>query len=82
MTNKKFRIIIVGDLDYNDLVADIYFEDYLVAMLTQEEGFENLKILIYPPKNAEAWDFRFDELQEAMMHAKNRLWDLRLMPEE
>ena len=40
MINKKIRIDILGDLEYDDLVADIYFEDQIVAMLTQEFGFE------------------------------------------
>lgn len=44
MINKKFRVDIVGDLEYKDLIADIYFEDPIVAMLTQEFGFENMEI--------------------------------------
>ena len=42
MISKNFRVDIVGDLDYEDLVADIYFKDQFVAMLTQFLIFQNL----------------------------------------
>lgn len=82
MINEKFRIDIFGDLDYEDLVADVYFEDKILVVLTQEEGFQNLRIRIYPPKDVEFWDFRFDEFEDIINRAKNRLWDLRKMPED
>lgn len=77
MMNEKFRTDIVGDLDYEDLIADIYFEDQILAVLTQEEGFENIRIRIYPPKDKEFWDFRLDEFQNVINRARNRLWELR-----
>ena len=82
MINEKFRIDIVGDLDYEDLIADIYFEDQILAVFTQEDGFQNLKIQIYPPKNQEFWDFRFDEFENVVQYAKKRLWDLRKISED
>ena len=82
MINKEFRTDIVGDLDYEDLIADIYFNDQILAVLSQEEGFQNLRIRICPPKNKEFWDFRFDEFVNVINHAKKRLWDLRKMPED
>ncbi len=82
MINEKFRTDILGDLDYEDLVADIYFEDEILAVLTQEEGFENLRIRLYPPINKEFWDFRFDEFDEVIQFAKKRLWELRKIPED
>jgi hypothetical protein len=82
MINKKFRIDIVGALDYEDFIADIYYEDRPLAILTQEEGFVNMRISILPPKGAEHWDFRFDEFEAAINHAKKRLWELRVIPED
>ena len=82
MISKNFRVDIVGDLDYEDLVADIYFKDQFVAMLTQEKGFEKLEIEIHPPKNQEKWLFKFSEFEEALQHAKLRLWKLRKLPED
>ena len=52
MKNSNFRVNILGDLEYEDLVADIYFNDESVAMLSQEKGFENLEIEIYSPQKS------------------------------
>ncbi len=82
MIFRKFRVDIVGDLDYEDLIADIYYENQFVAMLTQENGFENLEIEIHPPQNQKSWVFSFAEFDEAIQYAKNRLWELRKRPEE
>ncbi len=75
--NTKFELSVGGDIDFKDLVADIGFENNLVALLTQEEGFENLRIRIYPPKDGEFWDFRFDQFQEIINRAKQRLGEFR-----
>lgn len=45
----KFKILISSDIDYDELCAEIFFEDQFVGILTQEKGFKNLKIEIYPP---------------------------------
>lgn len=70
-----------SDVEFEDLIADIGFENNLVAILTQEEEFQNLRIRIYPPKNKKFWDFRFDEFENIMLQAKKRLWELRKIPE-
>ena len=73
---------VASDVDFEDLIADIGFDDKLVALLTQEDGFENLRIRLYPPKDREYWEFRFDEFQNVILKAKNRLWELRRQPEK
>ena len=78
----KFRTLISSDLDYEDLCAEIYFEEQFVAMLTQEQGFENLEIEIHSPPNQKFWTFKFSEFEEAVQHAKCRLLELQKMPEE
>ena len=77
MINKKFRIEIVGDIDYEDLVADIYFEDQFLLMLSQEKGFENMQIEINTKQNQKLLVFKLSEFEEAINFAKNRLWELR-----
>lgn len=77
MTEKNFEYSVASDTDFEDLIADIGFEDNLVALLTQEEGYENLRIRIFPPKDEEFWDFKFDEFEEVIHKAKKRLWELR-----
>jgi hypothetical protein len=68
-------------VDFEDLIADIGFEDNLVAILTQEDGYQNLRIRIYPPKDKEFWDFKLDELENVIQRAKKRLWELRKQPD-
>lgn len=82
MIKKNFRIDIVGDLEYEDLIADIYFDDEIVAMLTQEFGYDNMEIEIYRPKNQDFWHFKFSEFEEAIQYAKQRLFELRKLPED
>lgn len=82
MKENNFEYSIASDIDFEDLIADIRFENNLVALLTQEEGFQNLRIRIYPPKNTELWDFRLDEFEEIIQRAKTRLKELQKLPEE
>ena len=77
MKEFNFEFTIASDVDFEDLIADIGFETTLVAILTQEEGFENLRIRIYAPKDKEYWDFRFEEFEQIINRAKKRLWELR-----
>ncbi len=81
MNDNKFRIDIVGDLEYDDLIADIYFDNQFVAMLTQKNGFENMEIEIHPSTTSECWQFKLSEFEVAIQHAKKRLWELRKISE-
>ena len=42
MSEINFEFSVGSDVDYNNLIADIGFGNNLVALLTQEEGFEKL----------------------------------------
>lgn len=77
MKEIDFKFTVGSHVDFEDLIADIEFEGHHVALLTQEEGFENLRILIDPPNNQEFWDFRFDEFEDIINRTKKRLWELR-----
>jgi hypothetical protein len=77
MNEKKFEYTISSDVDFEDLIADIGFDNHLVAFLTQEEGFKNLRIRIFPPKNEKFWDFRFDEFEDIIYRAKRHLEKLQ-----
>jgi len=77
MKEINFEYNVASDIDFEDLIADIGFETKLVALLTQEEGFNNMRIRIYPPKDKEFWDFKLDEFEDIIYRAKNRLWELR-----
>lgn len=82
MSETNFEFTVGSDVDYEDLVADIGFETNLVALLTQESGFQNMRIKIFPSKNSECWDFRLDEFEKVIDRAKKRLWELRKLSED
>ena len=45
--NKKFTIELCSDLDFEEMVVDISYENQPIAMITQENGLENMEIEIY-----------------------------------
>lgn len=75
--DSKFKIIMSSDIEYDDLCAEIYFEEQFVGIITQEEGFENLKIEIHPPQNTKFWNFKFSEFECMLKSAKEALWEMR-----
>lgn len=74
---KGFDILIGSHTDYEDLIAEIEYDHEPVALISQEDGFINLKITLYSPVGAEKWEFRFEEFDFYIQHAKKRLWELR-----
>ncbi|MFC0140552.1 hypothetical protein ACFFJN_10955 [Erwinia mallotivora] len=41
--NNQLKILTVSDVDYKNLIAEIYCDEEYVALIQQEEGKENLK---------------------------------------
>lgn len=81
MKEINFEFTVASDVDFEDLIADIGFENELVAYLTQEDGFQNMRIRIFAPQNKDFWDFRLDEFEDIICREKKRLWELRKEPE-
>jgi len=73
---KQFKIVISSDLDYEELCAEIYFDNQFVAIITQEKGFENLELEIYPPDKKKSWIFNFLEFEKILKKAKEILWEM------
>ncbi len=71
--DNKFTIEICSDLDYEEMVADISYENDVVAIITQEDGIENMKIQILSPASNESWNFILDDFIEAIGFAKKTL---------
>jgi hypothetical protein len=42
-----FSIKFVSDLDYEEMVADICFDNHTVVMVSQEEGINDMEIELY-----------------------------------
>ncbi len=71
-----FKVNVCSDQDYNELIAEIYFAGNILAIIDQENGFENLKISIFPNKTGN-WNFPFLEFMEVLEYTKAKLWKLR-----
>lgn len=70
----KFRICICSDLDYEEMVADVCYEEDTVAMVTQEKGMDKMEIKISPPENeGNSWEFALDDYMAAIESAKQAL---------
>lgn len=82
MNSKKFTVEIVGDLDYEELVADICWnKTHTVAMITQENGVENMEIEIFVPAGGlTTWKFPLDDFLKTLEKAKKVLSER--LPEE
>lgn len=76
--NPRFRITVGSEPDFEDLVGDLYFDDQIVCVLTQEEGFDKIRVQIFSPPECGAWSFLLNDFEEALAALKKRMWELRL----
>lgn len=75
--NPHFRITVGSEPEYEDLVGDLYFDDQIVCVLTQEEGFQAMQMKLFGQLNGEAWSFSLADFEEALAALKKRMWELR-----
>jgi hypothetical protein len=75
--NSELELSVGDDPEFEDLVAEITYENQLVCLLSQERGFDLLEIEIHAQKSGEPWHFEMRKFQDALDRAKERLWDLR-----
>jgi len=78
----QFIIEISSDLDYEDLVANVLYEEETVAIVSQEQGLDKLEIEIFSPGDKEPWKFFFHDFLNALLFAKKRLIQMQKLPEE
>ena len=75
--NKRFRITVGSEDEYEDLVGDLYFDDAIVCVLTQEAGFDSMQIQLYAEPGGGKWTFALAEFEDALTALKKRMWELR-----
>lgn len=75
--NPRFRITVGSEPDHEDLVGDIYFDQNIVCVLTQEGGFDAMQMRLFPPPGGGTWDFFLRDFEEALAAVKKRMWELR-----
>ncbi len=63
--------------EFTDMIAEISYEHRFVCRITQELGFEDLRIEIMNNELSYKWEFSYSDFCEAIEYAKQRLWELR-----
>lgn len=67
--NTKLKIVVASDVDYDDLIVEIYCGSDFIALLQQENGAENLIVEFSPNLKPMSYEW----LQDALCKAKNIL---------
>lgn len=67
----QLKVVIASDVDYENLIAEIYCDERFIALLQQEDGEDNIKVELSP--NIGAIDY--DWLQNALSEARKKLLD-------
>jgi hypothetical protein len=81
--NKKFTIEVCSDLVYEEMVADVTYENHTIAMITQENGIDNMEIEIFFPENEiKSWKFPLNDFIESIASAKKCLIEMQKLPDE
>lgn len=82
--HNKFEVKVGSNTEFEDLIAYIEYDDQLVGIISQEEGFGNLKMhlsistkspISIPSEEMLTMDLV--EFEKAIARAKERLWQLR-----
>ncbi len=68
-----FIVEISSDLNYENIVANILYEEETVAIISQEKGVGNFEIEIVPSFDAQPWKFSLDDFIKAILLAKKSL---------
>ena len=72
--NNKFTIKLCSDLDYEEMVADISYENHTIAMISQDEGIDRMKIVLFIPSGGlMSIDLPLDDFMNAIQFAKKCL---------
>ena len=75
--NPRFRITVGSEPDHEELVGDLYYDDQIVCVLTQEAGFKAMQIEFFGPPGHGACKFPLADFEEALSALKKRMWELR-----
>lgn len=75
--NPRFRFTVGSEPEHENLVGDLYFDDSIVCVVTQECGLEAAQLRLFKPPRGDNWEFALRDFEEALAALKKRLWELR-----
>lgn len=78
-TEQDFELRVAFDEDggYEDMVAELYYKDEFLCLMSQEQGLGSLDVQLHPRSDGQPWQFKLAQLEGAIGRAKQRLWELR-----
>ena len=79
MTNLRtgFRIDLLYPDEYKDFIAEIYYDDKFLCLISQENGVENREMEFDSDMGQIKVKFALSDFQDAIKYAIRRLNDLR-----
>lgn len=80
--NKKFSILLCGDLDFEEMVADVCYENHTIATLTQENGIDRMEIEIAGLTDHKIISIPLNEFIEVLNLAKKNLIETQKLHED
>ena len=80
--NPRFRITVGSEPKHENLVGDLYFDDAVVCVITQELGFDAAEVEFFAPPTSGTWTFSLRDFDEAFGALKARLQKLQRIPDE
>ena len=73
---KDFRVDLLFPDEYSDFIAEVYYKDTFLLVISQEKGPDNPDIEFYlNPKSPV--NISLNEFESALNYAKRRLFELR-----
>lgn len=78
--NSKFNILQSSDLDYEEMVINLEFENKLFAILSCDNGIEHAQIEVFDRKNDENVIWRFN-YHEFLVHLQRAYESLKVVNE-
>ncbi len=72
-----FEVQAMSDEDYDDLIVEVLYNGDLCFLVSQEEGFDRLRVDIHPRRDGKAWSFLVRDAEAVLKKASSLLWDLR-----
>ena len=82
MENDGFSSTYGFEDGHDEPSSEIIYKHGFLALLTQENGFDNMQIEIYNHKKEDHWTIPLDTLIKVINHDKKGLWDRRKIEQE
>ncbi len=73
MRGEGLEIKVRSDVDYEELIAEIYFDGEFFGLVSEEAGPRVFELEVHPRKDGNPWKLKPAEVEEAIEAAVSRL---------